>query len=179
VRLTADGRHFDQPFELKADPRDSPEQVQGIEQQVTFELQVRSEISKLHTAVNEIRDLREKLDTLKKWVGEDAKAKAVVDAADALDKKMGAVEEQLIQVKLKSTEGNLRYPNMLNEELATFAAFIDVADNAPTTQQQDVYKYLSQKTDEEVVKWEQIRNRDVPALNELMHRSGAPSITVE
>ena len=179
VRLTVDGRHYDQPFELKADPRDSPDQIQQIEQQVSFELQVRSEISKLHTAVNQIRDVREKLETLKKWIGKDAKGQAVIAAADALDKQMSAVEEQLIQVKLKSSEGNLRYPNMLNEEWATFAMLVDVADAAPTQQQQDVFKMLSQQTDENVQKWEQIRTTDVPKLNEVLKSSGAVTIGAE
>ena len=69
VRLTVDGKHFDQPFELKADPRQSAEQVQQVQQQVAFELQVRDEITKLHTAVNQIRDLRAKLDDLKEVGG--------------------------------------------------------------------------------------------------------------
>ena len=179
VRLSVDGKHFDQPWELKADPRDSAEQVQQVEEQVAFELQVREEISKLHTAVNQIRDLREKLETLKKWVGDDAKGKSLLEQAEALDKKMGAVEEQLIQVKLKSTEGNLRYPNMLNEQWATFAAFIDIADAAPTTQEKTVYDYLLKSTEENVAKWEQIRKTDVPALNEAMQKSGAVTLTVE
>lgn len=179
IRLTVDGKHYEEPFELKGDPRESPEQVQQVEQQVAFELQVRDEISKLHTAVNEIRDLRTKLETLKKWLGDNAKGQPLLQSADALDKKMSAVEGQLIQVKLKSSEGNLRYPNMLNEEWATFAMLVDIADAAPTQQQQDVFHQLSQQTDENVAKWEQIRKTDVPALNEMMRRSGAISLTGE
>jgi hypothetical protein len=92
---------------------------------------------------------------------------------------MSAVEGQLMQVKLKSSEGNLRYPNMLNEQWATFAAFVDIADAAPTQQQQDVFHYLSQQTDANVAKWEEIRKTDVPALNDMMRRSGAISLTGE
>jgi hypothetical protein len=179
VRLTVDGKHFDQPFELKPDPRQSAEQTAQVEQQVAFELQVRDEITKLHTAVNQIRDLRTKLETLKKWVGTDAKGKPVIEAADALDKKMSVVEAELIQVKLKSSEGNLRYPNMLNEEWATFSAFVDIADGALTQQQQQVFHMLSEQTDANVAKWQEMQKSDVPALNQLMHRSGAPSLTAE
>ncbi len=92
---------------------------------------------------------------------------------------MTDVEAQLIQIKLKSSEGNLRYPNMLNEEWATFSAFIDIADAAPTQQQQQVFQDLSRQTDENVAKWEQIRSSDVPALNNLMHSSGAPSLAAD
>jgi len=179
IRLTVDGRKFDQPWELKADPRDSAEVAQGIEQQVAFELEVRERITRLHTAVNQIRDLREKLETMKKWVGENPQGKLLLEQAEALDKKMTAVEEQLIQVKLKSTEGNLRYPNMLNEQWATFAAFIDVADAPPTTQEKSVYEYLSKSSDENIAKWEEIRKNDVPALNEAMQKSGAVRLGVE
>jgi photosystem II stability/assembly factor-like uncharacterized protein len=179
VRLTMDGKHYDQPFELKADPRMSADQVQQIEQQVAFELQVRDEITKLHRTVNQMRELRGKLETLKKWLGSDEKGKPVAEAADALDKKMLEVEGQLIQVKLKSSEGNLRYPNMLNEEWATLSMLVDIADAAPTQQEQQVFHDLSRQTDENIAKWEQIRKSDVPALDELMHQSGAPSLAVE
>ena len=148
-----------------------------MEQQVAFELQVRDEITKLHTAVNQMRELRAKLETLKKWIGGDEKGKPLVAAADALDKKMTEVEGQLIQIKLKSSEGNLRYPNMLNEEWDTFSALIDIADGALTQQQQGVFQDLSKQTDENVAKWEQIKKSDVPALNDLMRGSGGLSLS--
>jgi photosystem II stability/assembly factor-like uncharacterized protein len=178
VRLTVDGKRFDQPFELRADPRQSAEQVQQVQQQVAFELQVREKITQLHTAVNQMRDLRAKFATLKKWIGNDEKGKPLVTAADALDKKMTDVEAQLIQIKLKSSEGNLRYPNMLNEQWDTFSALVDIADGALTQQQKDVFEMLSKQTDENIAKWEQIKKSDVPALNDQLHGSGGLSLSI-
>ena len=50
-------------------------------------------------------------------MGEGEKGKDIVSTADTLNKKMEPIEQQLTQVKLKSSEGMLRYPVMLNEQV--------------------------------------------------------------
>jgi len=49
----------------------------------------------------------------------------------------GTIEEQLIQVNMKASEDNLRYPNRLNEQYDTFIATVDADDVAPTVAQQE------------------------------------------
>ena len=40
-----------------------------------------------------------------------------------MERKMSDVEKQLIQVNMKGSEGNLAFPNMLNEALRYFQSF--------------------------------------------------------
>jgi hypothetical protein len=91
---------------------------------------------------------------------------------------MTPVEEQLIQVKMRSSEGNLRYPNMLNEQYASFNDIITSVDQAPTAQQQLVYDGLHTRLSAQLAKWQQIQSSDVPALNDLMRKNGVPTLTV-
>ena len=79
---------------------------------------------------------------------------------------MTPVEEKLMQVKMKSSEGNLRYPNMLNEQYASFNDLIQSFDQAPTAQQLEVYDELHTRLTAQLAKWQQIQTADVPALNE-------------
>ncbi|MGZ4837824.1 MAG: VPS10 domain-containing protein, partial [Terriglobales bacterium] len=117
VKLTAGAFSQTVPLELRIDPR--LKNVTQADLQKEFELAVKIAAANqaLHTAVNQVRQLRSELDTLKKWAGEGQAAKQVVAAADDLNKKVTPIEENLMQVKMKSSEGNLRYPNQLNEQL--------------------------------------------------------------
>ncbi len=79
---------------------------------------------------------------------------------------------------MKSSEGNLRYPNMLNEQFASFNDLIQGVDQAPTAQQLLVYDELHARLVAQLAKWQQIQNTDVPALNDLMRKNGVPTLSV-
>ena len=177
VKLTAAGKSQTAPLHVVMDPR-----VQGADEalQKQFELgmQVRDRISQLHQAVNEIRDVKTQIASLHKKFGSDARAKPVLDTADDLSKKMSAVEEQLIQVNMKSSEGNLVFPNMLNERFDTFSHVIDGANAAPTQPQQDVFKMLSDQLDQQLAKWTQLKTDEVPKVGAAIKQLDLPVLTV-
>jgi hypothetical protein len=150
----------------------------GLQQLAELAFKTQQDIDALHRAVNQIRGLRANLETLEKWAAEGTPNNEVISAAKALDQKMSPVEQNLIQVKMKSSEGNLRYPNMLNEQYASFNDLIQVVDQAPTAQQLLVYDELHGRLTTELAKWQEIQRTDVPALNDLMRKSGAPTLSV-
>jgi photosystem II stability/assembly factor-like uncharacterized protein len=177
ARLTVAGKSYTAPLEIKLDPR--VKLAPGdLEKQFELSMKVRDRINQMHEAINQIRNLRSQLATLKKWAGDTAPAKVINEAADKVEHEMAPVEAQLIQVKMKSSEGNLRYPNMLNEQFDSFRASVESSDAAPTRQQYDVFDGLSRRLDEQLAKWKEIAGREVPALNELMKREGVPALNL-
>src|SRR5690349_2444203 len=100
-----------------------------------------------------------------------------MSAADELERNMAGVEEKLIQVKMKSSEGNLVYPNMLNEEFYTFGRVVE-ADAAPTESQLEVFKLMEQRLDDQIKSWSQIKNDDVPKVNALIKAADIPALSV-
>jgi hypothetical protein len=100
-----------------------------------------------------------------------------MSAADEMEKKVTAVEEKLIQVKMKSSEGNLVYPNQLNEEFYTYSRVIE-ADAAPTESQLEVYRLMDQRLQDQLNSWTQIKSEDVPKVNALIKAADLPAITV-
>jgi hypothetical protein len=126
--------------------------------------------------VNQIRQLRAELVTLKAWSREAAQARPVIDAANDLDKKMTPIEEQLIQVKMKSSEGNLRYPNMLNEQFDSLMHTEDAGDAAPTASTVAVFEMLNKQLETQLAAWNQVLNTELPALNRLMQENKVPSL---
>lgn len=175
VRLSVEGKSFTAPLEVRPDPRVKP--APGtLEAQFALAIKVRDSIDHLHQAVNQIRNLRSQLTTLKQWAGESATVRALTNAADKLDLDMSAVEAELIQVKMKSSEGNLRYPNKLNEQFDTFRANLETADASPTEQQSAVFAQLRGRLDVQLTKWQQIVQSALPALNDLMRKDGVPQL---
>jgi hypothetical protein len=94
-----------------------------------------------------------------------------------MEKKMTAIEEKLIQVKMKSTEGNLVYPNQLNEQFYTFSQTAE-ADAAPTEPQLEIFKMLDGQLEEQLKGWGQIKSEEVPKVNEMIKQADLPALTV-
>jgi photosystem II stability/assembly factor-like uncharacterized protein len=179
VKLTANGHTQTEPLEVVLDPRVKDQvATAGLQQQLDLALKTRQDIDTLHRAVNQIRALRSNLKTLEKWTAEGSPNNEVISASRALDDKMIKVEGELIQVKLGSSEDNLRYPNMLNEQFASLSDLIENFDQSPTAQQMQVYDDLHKQLEMQLAKWQEIQRTDLPALNELMRKGGVPSLTV-
>jgi hypothetical protein len=176
IRLTTDGKTQTAPLQLEIDPR-----IKGSESAIrkSFDLSTRitQRISDLHRALNEIHDTRSQIETLRKRVDDYPRLKTALAAADEMEKKTAAVEEKLIQVKMKSSEGNLVYPNRLNEEFNSLANVVE-ADAAPTEAQEEVFKMLSGQLDQQLQAWSQIKTAEVAKINDLVSEAAVPAITV-
>ena len=179
VKLNVKGKTQTAPLEVKLDPRlQNSVTAADMQKQIDLAFKVQQDIDALHRAVNQIRELRANLQTLQKWAGEGSSSSEVVSAARALDQKMTPVEESLIQVKMKSSEGNLRYPNMLNEQYSSFSDLVQGVDGAPTAQQLLVFDELHTRLGTQLSGWRQIVSVDVPALNDLMRKHGVPTLAI-
>ena len=179
VKLTVKGRIQSAPLNIIIDPRiQNQVTTEGLQKQLELAYEVQADIDALHRAVNQIRGLRANLETLEKWTASGTPNSEVISAAKALDQKMTPVEEKLINVKIKSSEDNLRYPNMLNEQYASFNDLIQSVDQIPTAQQLLVFDELHTRLTAQLAQWQQIRTSEVPALNDLMRKNGVPTLSV-
>ncbi len=177
VRLTANGKSLSVPLEVKPDPRVNVS-LADLQKQFDLDLKLRERISEVHQTVNDIRNIRTQFHNLQGRLGEDARFKSILAASESLDKKMTPVEEQLLQVKIKSSEASLNYPVLIDEQLHNLAGSVDGADAAPTQQQYAVFDELSQKETPLVAQWKQIMSTDLVALNEMMQKESVPAIYV-
>ncbi|MEP6604193.1 MAG: glycosyl hydrolase [Spartobacteria bacterium] len=177
VKLTIAGQSQTAPLHIAMDPRIKDADA-AVQKQFELAMQIRDRVSELHQAVNEIRDVKSQIQSLHKKFGEGARAKAALETTDDLNKKILAVEEQLIQVNMKSSEGNLVFPNMLNERFDTFSHVIDGANAAPTQPQYDVFKMLSGQLDEQLKKWTQLKTAEVPKVSTAIKQLDLPALTI-
>jgi photosystem II stability/assembly factor-like uncharacterized protein len=176
VKLTVEGQSQTQPLEVRLDPRVANVSAADLQKEFDLSTKIREANHRLHLAVNQIRQLRGELETLRKWAGDSPQAQPVVAAARQFDEKMTPLEEELIQVKMKSSEGNLAFPNKLNEALDSLSHSEDSADSAPTAQMYQVFDMLNRRLEAQLAKWQETLDKDLPALNRLMHSQGVPEL---
>ena len=102
--------------------------------------------------------------------------KDLKDKASEIVKKLSAVEEELMQTKIKSSQDALNFPIKLNNKLAALASTVDAADYAPTAQSYDVYNDLTGKIDAQLAILARIKMDDIAAFNKMFAEKNLPVI---
>ena len=108
-----------------------------------------------------------KSDGSKKRVGSAKDSKPIVDAANALDKKITVIEEALYQTKNHSPEDPLNFPVRLNNKLAAVGDSAAIGGWAPTAQDIAVRDEVLAQINSELAKLKEIWDTDLPAFNKL------------
>ena len=175
VKLTVAGKTYSAPAELRNDPRVSTSQA-DLDKQFDMASRIAANVDEGHKAVNQIRSVRGQMEALKKRLDGDAKAKPIVEAIDALDKKLNATEGKLVDPRAKSNEDSLNYPIQVCAQLTILGYTVESADTAPTRQSEVVYKLLLERLNTELAAWREIQAKDLAALNELIRKSDIPPI---
>jgi hypothetical protein len=83
-----------------------------------------------------------------------------------------------MQVNMKSSEGNLGFPNMLNEQYDSFRQTIEATDGSPTQQDYLVFDNLHGRLQAQLTDWKQIASAEVPSVNELVRKENVPLVEV-
>jgi hypothetical protein len=79
---------------------------------------------------------------------------------------------------MKGSEGNLAFPDMLNERFETFSHTIEAGDTEPTQGQLNVFQMLSSQLEEQLKKWAQLKAEDVPKVSELIKQANLPALII-
>jgi hypothetical protein len=178
VRLTTRYGAQSAPLEVRLDPRLQDTVTAGdIAAHWELSNKVNEDIEALHRTVNQIRASREALAKVQRPTPTGRQSRALNAAAD-FDRRMSAIEEQLLQVNMKASEDNLRYPNRLNEQYDTFSVTLDDQDVRPTEPQQQVFAELHRRLAEQLAKWKSLRKAELPLLNEELLHAGDSPLTV-
>jgi photosystem II stability/assembly factor-like uncharacterized protein len=178
VRLTVDGKSQSAGFEITMDPR---VQVSPADLQKQFDLliQVRDQLSRVYDAVNQIQDVREQINGLRKRLPDNGTVKNTLVAADALDKNLLLVRDDLAQMKIKSNEDSLSYPQRVDSKLAGLAMAVGVGtDSSPTEAEYRVFEKLKQQADVSIAHWAEIQRTELADFQKMMAGQNIQAIVV-
>jgi photosystem II stability/assembly factor-like uncharacterized protein len=173
VKLTVAGKSQTVPLELTMDPRVTVSR-EDLDKQFDLEQKIGRRLTVTHRTINQLRDLRAEVQAMNKKYTGVAAWEPLRPGADELVKKLTALEEQLVQTKIKSTEGDLNFPTMLDEQLTYLSFVVDAGDAAPTQGQVETFEMLSKKIEEQLAKWDGILSQDLLTLNRLAEKQKIP-----
>ena len=177
VRLTADGKSYTAPLELKIDPRVKASN-DDVQKQVELGHKIVAQVSEIHEAIGAIREVRVQTRGLTRRFGDDARFASIITATKDFDKKSFDLESQLLQVNSKSSESNLNYPVLIDERLHSLLFSVESADAAPTRQQYEVYSELEKEARPLLAQYRDLMAKDLPALNEMVSKQNVPALYV-
>jgi len=178
VRLTAAGKTEEQTLTVLPDPRCTAN-PQVFAEQFDFVQSVGAKLTAMHQAIREIRNVRSQVKAITSELPKDDKFKPIKTLAANMDSVMTRVEEALYQTKNRSSQDPLNYPVRLNDKLANLMGLNVGGDFPPTQQSNEVRTYLFGLADEQLARWNAIKEKDLPELNRLVRESGVDLIRIK
>ncbi|MBZ5534945.1 MAG: hypothetical protein LAO31_03235 [Acidobacteriia bacterium] len=163
VRLTVAGRSYTQPLTVKMDPRVTTSAADLI-RQFNLEKKISDAMAQDFAALLEARDLSGHIYAILRRLVEDPKTR--FSALIQLDRKVSALAPR--EPPPPGTGSDL---SRINASLATLMEVVDTADRRPTDQAQRAYSELRLKLDAQLALWKEIREKDLPAVNEVLRKN--------
>lgn len=161
-------------FRILPDPRMQTPQA-DFDAQFELTLQIRDKIDETHKAINRLRRVRGQVG---EWTARVEKESPIAQAAQTLQEKLTAVEDELIQTHWGTAGDRLRMPSRLNMKLISLLPVVNGSDNRPTRQSYAVFADISARINDQLESLDQLVQSDVAAFNQLVKESGLDAVGV-
>jgi hypothetical protein len=167
VKVTADGTTATESFAIKREPRLLKDvSDQDLREEFDLAMNVRNKTSQANEAVLLIRGIKTQIAD-RKGKAETAK---VVRTLDEFEQALTAVENEIYQTRLQSSQDPLNFPIKLNNKIAALQGVVESADARPTEQAYSVFRTLSNGLDEQLGKLDAAVKTRLPAVNQQLQR---------
>jgi hypothetical protein len=172
--VTADGQSAAETFAITREPRLLKDvSDQDLREQFDLAMNIRNRTSQANEAVLLVRGIKAQIGDRKGKL-DAAKAAPVVKALEDLDQTLSAIENEIYQVKLQSSQDPLNFPIKLNNKIAALQGVVESAESRPTDASYAVFKELSARLATELARLDALVKTDVLAFNKLLGRRAAP-----
>ena len=179
VTLEVNGERQSRDIEVLKDPN-SAGTVEDIRAQTAMMRDIGEDYNAAADAINQIEWIRRQLYDLTAVMEERQDAAEAVAAAEALDARLIAVEEELVQLRTTGTgQDGVRYPAKLIGKLGHLANGVMSADFRPTDQQGEVHQVLKEILRDAQGELQAILSTDLAAFNDMLERLGAGRVIAE
>jgi photosystem II stability/assembly factor-like uncharacterized protein len=170
VKLDVAGQTFAQPLEIKMDPRITAP-LDQLDQQFRLASRICDAMNSTFASLAQVRAVRAQLRDL----AHQAPKGEVADAIRALEEKVAPFEEAAPGSSPASHQDTF---GQLNAQFAQLLAVVGGADAAPTQTAQDTTGDLQRSLTALETQWDDLKARDVNALNDQLRRANLPTINL-
>ncbi len=165
VKVSAAGQQATQPLTVLKDPGSGGSEAE-IRVQTDLLNAIRSDLDSVVTMINTLELTRSQLVSLRNVLADDSTMAGIRTDADSLEKKLIAVEHDLIQLQLTGRgQDDVRYPMKLMGRLGWLADGVGSSDLGPTTQQFEVHQLLEGQMRASRAKLDALMQTDVATFN--------------
>jgi len=178
VKMTVDGKSTEQEFEILKDPRASMP-LADMQAKFDFLIKVRDKVSEAHEAIANMRSAKAQIEQVANRLKNDKNMKDLVEKAKDINEKISEVEKTLYQTKNQSRQDPLNYPIKLTNKLAHLNSLEGMSDFAPTAQSEAFRKEVTAKIDDELDKWQSIKDTNIPEFNALVKEKSVDAVILE
>ena len=179
VKLTVNGRSYTQPLTVKMDPRVKTP-TEGLAQQHAIAMRCYEGIRQAREAIEQVRKLRTQLRSLRERAGQGA----VADAISELERRAAALEGAGGGGRGGGggggAGGGSGEPSLsrVSGELLGLMGLVEGADVTPTTQAVAGSEQVQKALAGILGRWNELKEKDVKALNEQLAKAGLPALTL-
>jgi hypothetical protein len=170
VKLDVAGQIFTQPLEIKMDPRITAP-VDHLDQQFRLASRICDAMNASFGSLGQVRAVRAQLRDL----AHQAPKGDVADAIHALEQKIAPFEGGPLAFGQAAHQDSFA---QLNRQLGQLLGVVDGADAAPTQTAQDTTGDLQRALTTLENQWDDVKARDVPALDDQLRRANLPIINL-
>jgi photosystem II stability/assembly factor-like uncharacterized protein len=177
VRVSADGQTATQAFAIKREPtvlKDVSDQ--GLREQFDLAIKVRDKASQANEAVLLIRGIKAQITDRK---GKAAGKASLIKSLDELEQALSAVENEIYQIRLQSSQDPLNFPIKLNNKIAALQGIIESADVQPTEQTYSMFRTLSNRLDEQLTRMDASVKTRMPPVNQQLQKEKLEPLKAE
>jgi photosystem II stability/assembly factor-like uncharacterized protein len=173
ARLTANGRAQTQTFRVRRNPLYADVSDADLQAQFDLAIQIRDKTSEANSAVIQIRSIKTQVDErLSKSPDERLKT-----TGETLKKNLGAVEEEIYQVRNQSGQDPLNFPIKVNNRLASLFAVVTRGEGRPIGSAAGILKDLAAELKVQTDRLAKVLASDLAAFNTEAKRLGLPAIS--
>jgi hypothetical protein len=174
IRMTVGKEEQTQEFLFKANPtyKCTEEEYKA---QYEFLMEVKTEFSDVQQCIRDIRTLRGQIEQFKSLSGKQV-SKEITAQCDSVLKKIGNIEAELYQVKLKSGQDILNYPMKINDRLAGLYNYASSGNTAPNNQVKEAFSELKKLSESQLNSFREVMDKEVIELNRMIKTSALPVI---
>ena len=177
VRLKTGDTVLTERIEVKAHPELKVSEA-DLAAQAAFLRDVRDRITETHQAVVRIRDAKAQVKAVAARAEKLGKKDPIAAKAKALTEKLTAIEEKLVNPKLKSSQDVLNFVPALDHQFVGLVSAAGSADGAPRPVEKEYDAELKAKLDAVLAELNAVLDKDLADFNAAVRDAGIPAVSV-
>ncbi|HXG09502.1 MAG TPA: hypothetical protein VNK04_06905 [Gemmataceae bacterium] len=179
LRLTVDGQTRTTTVEVKPDPRVQATTAE-LNEQLQLALAIRDDITQLTRIVNQIRAVRNQLNSRNDLLKDDSRAEPLIKASKDVIGKLDELEGKLHNPKARVVYDILALPGgaRLYSQLTFLLEALKDSDGAPTQGIREQYAERRQELRQYEAEWKALISGELARLNELARKLEVPGVIV-